>query len=84
MLKTVNYRESDEIFPRARRIVGRFSICRRFLTLVPVSQPSIAGARARHPTTLADRLAAATPSPTSPLLRPLAVGVVLPSPATDS
>jgi hypothetical protein len=60
----VNYRESLEIFLRDRHTVVRHdrnSIRSRFLALVPVSQPSVAGARARRPATSTDRLAAATP-----------------------
>jgi hypothetical protein len=83
LLKTVNYRESLAIFLRDRRTVVRHdcnSIRSRFLALVPISQPSVAGARARRPATSADRLAAATPSPTSfPFRRPTPLGVALPS-----
>jgi putative transposase len=61
-LKTVNYRGSLAIFLRDRRTVmrhDRHSIRFRVLALVPVSQPSIAGARACRAATSVDRLAAA-------------------------
>jgi len=87
LLKTVNHRECLEIFLRDRGTVGRndrHSIRSRFLTLVPVSQPSFARARACCPATSADRLAAATPSPTPvPFRRPTPLVVALPSAAAD-
>jgi hypothetical protein len=85
LLKTVNYRGSLAIFLRDRLTLmrhDRHSIRFRVLALVPVSQPSIAGARACRAATSADRLAAATASPTlAPLRRPTPVGVALPSAA---
>jgi hypothetical protein len=87
LLKTVNYRGSLAIFLRDRLTLmrhDRHSIRFRVLALVPVSQPSIAGARACRAATSADRLAAETASPTlAPLRRPTAVGVALPSAAAD-
>ena len=66
LFKTVNYRESLEIFLGGRRPVGRHdhhSSCFRFHALVPVSQPNVARTRARRLATSADCLAAAAPSP---------------------
>jgi len=54
LLKTVNYRESLEIFLRDRRTVGRrdhHSVGSRFLALVLLSQPSVTGARGCRPPT---------------------------------
>ena len=73
-------------FPRAvPHTLGRHGcdlVRSRLPPLVPRSKPSVTGARACRVATSGDRLAPATPSPTSaPFRRPVPVGLALPSAA---
>ena len=64
------------------RVDGYDPVRSRLPPLVPFSKPSVTGARACRIATSGDRLAPATPSPTSaPFRRPAPVGLALPSAA---